>query len=60
MYKAAKEVDPEHPPQDQMLIDLHNQLLAVRTDVKGVGEELGIEVNLLLPCNLPSPNLANW
>ena len=46
MYKAAKEADPEHPPQDQMLIDLHNQLLAVRTDVKGVGEELGIEVNL--------------
>ncbi len=46
IYKASQEADPDHPPQDQMLIDLHNRLLTVRTDVKTIGDELGIEVNL--------------
>jgi len=46
VYKAAQEADPEHPPKDQRLIDLHNQLLTVRSDVETIGEELGVQINL--------------
>ncbi len=34
--------EEDNSKQDQMLIDLHNQVLAVRSDMKQIGDELGI------------------
>ena len=46
MLMKSREADPEHPRKDQMLIDLHNQVVAVREDMVSIGETLGITVNL--------------
>jgi hypothetical protein len=46
MVQKMLEADPKHPKQDQMLIDLHNQLLTVRSDMNAIGKELGITIEL--------------
>jgi len=44
MAQKMLEADPKHPKQDQMLIDLHNKLLTVRSDMNAISKELGISI----------------